>query len=421
MPALQHAAPAISAERPQPVASPRPLGMLTNAVGRASKGLGLPGAALGDSDSPINGLLYVSGNITGSRAHPTGEVAVRLYDAAVGALRGMPGACQGRLGGRSGVRRMWWSACVHACSYVGARMGGACQHDSLTPRQGALDGCRALYQAALPHPSCSGQTRLSQAQASARLSEARQLSFNVEVVPAEGHRQAGYVRAGGMVPLAEAALGGSSGGKDSAQQQQQQMDVRLSVKDGGMALLTSVTPDLRWQGGLAVVDVRLRGPMDQPVLSGSASISRATLDCPLLRFPLTNVSTEVRAGGGMVMVDSLEARCGRRGHLKARGALPVYGSASGGSSKSLPVQQQHGQNKLVAEASGLELRVRNLYSGQYDATVSVTDSLARPTVAGGMRFSRGIVFMVPQGAAGELAVCPANDRPNIDAAYALPP
>jgi hypothetical protein len=61
--------------------------MLTNAVGRASKGLGLPGGALGDSDSPINGLLYVSGNIAGSRAQPTGEVAVRLYDAAVGALK----------------------------------------------------------------------------------------------------------------------------------------------------------------------------------------------------------------------------------------------------------------------------------------------------------------------------------------------
>lgn len=259
----------------------------------------------------------------------------------------------------------------------------------------------------LPTPPglmCAGQTRLSQAQASARLSEARQLSFNVEVVPAEGHRQAGYVRAGGMVPLADAAVASSSGGKDNTQQQQQQqqMDVRLSVKDGGMALLTSVTPDLRWQGGLAVVDVRLRGPIDQPVLSGTASISRATLDCPLLRFPLTNVSTEVRAGGGLLMVDSLEARCGRRGHLKARGSLPVYGSASGvGGSVSLPLLQQHGQNKLLAEASGLELRVRNLYSGQYDANLAVTNSLASPTVAGGMRFSRGIVFMVPQGAAGD--------------------
>lgn len=85
VPALQHTAPAVPAERTQPMASPRPLGMLSSVMGRASKGLGLPVAGLADADSPINGLLYISGNIAGSRAQPTGEVAVRLYDAAVGA------------------------------------------------------------------------------------------------------------------------------------------------------------------------------------------------------------------------------------------------------------------------------------------------------------------------------------------------
>ena len=80
MPALQHAAPAVPAEQPVPIASPRPLGMLTNVLGKATKGL-QEGT---NADSPINGLLYVSGNIAGSRVQPTGEVAVRLYDAAVG-------------------------------------------------------------------------------------------------------------------------------------------------------------------------------------------------------------------------------------------------------------------------------------------------------------------------------------------------
>lgn len=237
----------------------------------------------------------------------------------------------------------------------------------------------------------SGQTRLSQARASARLSEAQQLSFNVELVPAEGHRQAGYVRVGGVLPVAEAAA--SSSCKAGEVSSQQHMDVRLSVKDGGMALVTSVTPDLRWQGGLAAIDVRLRGPLEQPVLSGSASISRATLDCPLLRFPLTNASAEVRAGGGMLTVEALEARCGRRGHIRARGRLPVYTTASTHG----PVSLQH---KLAAEAVALELRVRNMYSGQYDASLAITNSLTSPTVAGGMRFSKGIVFIVPQGAPG---------------------
>ena len=88
VPALEHAAPAVPAELPQPIASPRPLGMLTSVLGRATKGL----QEGGDADSPINGLLYVSGNITGSSAQPTGEVAVRLYDAAVGEQNGVQSA-----------------------------------------------------------------------------------------------------------------------------------------------------------------------------------------------------------------------------------------------------------------------------------------------------------------------------------------
>lgn len=68
------------------MAAPRPLGMLTNALGRvATKGLRGEG---GDADSPINGLLYVNGKLTGSVAQPTGEVAVRLFDAAVGEADG---------------------------------------------------------------------------------------------------------------------------------------------------------------------------------------------------------------------------------------------------------------------------------------------------------------------------------------------
>ena len=260
-----------------------------------------------------------------------------------------------------------------------------------------------------PLPAPAGPTRLSQARAEARLSEAQQLSFSVEVVPAEGHRQAGYVRAAGVVPLAEAAAGGGGGSGQQAgtahalQTAQaaaaQQMDVRLSVKDGGMAVLTSVTPDVQWLGGQAAIDVRLRGPPDRPVLSGAASLSKASLDCPVLRFPLTGVTAEVRAGGDLLTVEALEARCGRRGNIRARGSLPVYGAGAAGGTQ----QGAAGPPplRLTAEASGLELRVRNLYSGQYDASLAVAGSLAQPSVGGSMRFSRGIVFIVPQGAPGE--------------------
>lgn len=218
-----------------------------------------------------------------------------------------------------------------------------------------------------------------------------------------------------MVPLAEATASASSSVGASQQAPHhlhtaqaaaaQHLDVRLSVKDGGMAILTSVTPDVQWQGGQAAIDMRLRGSLEQPVLSGVASVSKATLDCPFLRFPLTNVSADVRAGDDRLTVEALEARCGRRGHIRVRGSLPVYGGSGSAAQQQSATGAAAAPQRLVADVSGLELRVRNMYSGQYDASLTVTNSLASPTVAGSMRFSKGIVFIVPQGAPGTLCWC----------------
>jgi hypothetical protein len=52
-------------------------------AGTATRGLQRSAA---DAGSPINGLLYLSGTVGGSKDRPTGELAVRLYDGAIGAL-----------------------------------------------------------------------------------------------------------------------------------------------------------------------------------------------------------------------------------------------------------------------------------------------------------------------------------------------
>ena len=38
----------------------------------------------------------------------------------------------------------------------------------------------------------------------------------------------------------------------------------MSVKDGGMMLVTALTPDLRWQSGAAELTLSLRGAKSQP-------------------------------------------------------------------------------------------------------------------------------------------------------------
>jgi len=357
VPALKNAAPAVSGKVPDPVPSPMPLGMLTNALGHASKGL--QQASVGpDSDSPINGMLYLSGTLGGSKDAPSGEIAVRLFDAAV------------------------------------------------------------------------GPTRLAQAQASARLSEKMQLSFNVDVVPVEGHRKSGHIRASGSIPLtsneenstqisttnspsslAAAAAAPGDGNSTitnhlesstttsptvSTTATDSPLDVRISVRDSGMAVLTSMAPDFKWQSGVADVSLKLTGTVDQPTVTGGAFINKAIIDCPVLKFPLEIVTADVRCADGMLEVETVDARVGRKGHLKIRGALPVYQSKQPQARGAAPVIAAM-QHRLTVDVQGLEVRVRNLYTGQMDALLTLRDSVERPVMGGSLRFSRGAVYLIPQG------------------------
>jgi hypothetical protein len=350
VPALKNAAPAVSGKVPDPVPSPMPLGMLANALGQASQGL--QQASIGpESDSPINGMLYLSGTLGGSKDAPSGEIAVRLFDAAV------------------------------------------------------------------------GSTRLAQAQASARLSEKMQMSFNVDVVPVEGHRKSGHIRASGSIPLtsnqehstqssptnspASLAPPGKSNNTFMAVDASTSptipttatdppLDVRISVRDSGMAVLTSMAPNFKWQSGVADVSLKLTGTVDQPTVTGGALINKAVIDCPVLKFPLEIVSADVRCADGMLEVETVDARVGRKGHLKIRGALPVYQSKQPQARGAAPVIAAM-QHRLTVDVQGLELRVRNLYTGQMDALLTLRDSVERPVMGGSLRFSRGAVYLIPQG------------------------
>ena len=44
------------------------------------------------------------------------------------------------------------------------------------------------------------------------------------------------------------------------------MEVRVDVKDSGMMIVTTVTPDFRWQAGTAAIQLRLSGPLSGPMV-----------------------------------------------------------------------------------------------------------------------------------------------------------
>jgi hypothetical protein len=380
VPALARAVPAVSAaEPPKAVASPYALGKLTNALGQASKGLtpdsSSSSSSTGGEGSPINGLLYMSGTLGGSMEQPTGEVAVRLYDAAI------------------------------------------------------------------------GTTRLSRAEALARLNDAQQLSFNVDIVPADGHsRQAGHVRAAGTLPLAALDVNDMDTATNNRNTPKQlPIDIRLAVRDSGMAVLTSLSPEVEWQGGEADITFHLYrspsggdGTSDSPAVttfSGSAIVSKGTIDAPgVLKSPLTNLTATIRCEDGQLMVDRIDGKVGRRGFIRIRGGLPFRlpsssdsGSRSGkdgsqgryGNRNSRQKQQNYssigeqgaggGAGKLTATLHALELRVPNVYSGLFDASLQVAESVECPTIGGKMTFSKGTFYLNAQAQGGSSGTQAAGD------------
>lgn len=67
-----------------------------------------------------------------------------------------------------------------------------------------------------------------------------------------------------------------------------------------------------------------------------------------------------------MQVEGLEARVGRRGHIKVRGGLPVTPSATSPTPlppSTDPASQDVTPDGITVAVQGLELRVRNIYTG----------------------------------------------------------
>ena len=308
IPALKHAAPAVPARNPDPIASPLPLGIIASTINKLSAESRENNPL--SQTSPINGQLFMSGTLNGSKDAPSGEINLRIYDGAI------------------------------------------------------------------------GSTRLSRAQASATLMDGENLSFELDLVPADGQRSSGHISASGNIPAVSVSDHNASlnGGKE--------MDIRVSVKDGGMAVLTAVTPNLKWRQGNAELSANITGSLKQPNIQGGFMVSKAFLDCPVLKYPLNIATADVRCADDIIVVKGVDARVGRKGRIRVRGSLPLYHEM---------IKEFQNKARITLDLQGLEVKARNMYTGQLDALLTARDSLERPVVGGSMRFSKGSIYLNPQG------------------------
>uniref|UniRef100_A0A2P2KTP8 Uncharacterized protein MANES_13G069700 n=1 Tax=Rhizophora mucronata TaxID=61149 RepID=A0A2P2KTP8_RHIMU len=124
--------------------------------------------------------------------------------------------------------------------------------------------------------------------------------------------------------------------------------VDADIRDGGMMLLTALSPYANWLHGNADVTLEVRGTVEQPVLDGVASFHKASITSPVLRKPLTNFGGTIHVESNRLCISSLESRVSRRGKIFVKGNLPLRTTeASLG-------------DKIDLKCEALEVRAKNI-------------------------------------------------------------
>jgi hypothetical protein len=261
--------------------------------------------------------------------------------------------------------------------YVNAALGGSAEAPQGNVNFQVLDG--ALR-----------NKRLARAEANAAVTSDQRFTFNVNLQPAGGP---GHVKLMGSTPF-EYSLSPKMDSKDRnnvVSESNDNIEVDVAVKDSGMLLLSALTPEVNWQMGSADIAMQVRGTVAKPNLSGVAHVNRASISCPWMIRPLSSLGVTVRVQDNTLYVDAFDGRVGRKGFLRINGYLPMDNS------NKRPDGQETRKEGIFVDACGLELRVKNAFTGNFDGQFIVRGNLKQPELGGSSQFSKGVVYLVPQG------------------------
>lgn len=239
-----------------------------------------------------------------------------------------------------------------------------------------------------------GNVKLKTAELNAELNDARRAEFEGEAMPAQG---TGVFRIAGAVPLPEAT--------------DQSLAVDWRVREQGVTLLTAFVPQIaEWQSGAADLSLHVRGTPTAPVYDGVMEIRKARVLSPLLARPIYPANATVRIQRNTLYVDDVEARSGK-GVLRMKGAMPILKPSrpAGGETWEGLVARADTQGGVKVSMDGLDMRVRNVYSGQLNANMVAKGTVLAPELSGDVRFSRGTA-LVQQQAPVEGALNQESDK-----------
>lgn len=182
--------------------------------------------------------------------------------------------------------------------------------------------------------------------------------------------------------------------------------INTDIKDGGMMLITALCPYANWLHGYADIALQVRGTVEQPVVDGSASFHRATVSSPVLRKPLTNFAGTIHVVSNRLCISSVESRVNRKGKLLLKGNLP------------LKTTESSPNDKIDLKCEVLELRAKNIFSGQVDSQMQISGSILQPNISGMIQLSHGEAYLPhDKGNGAVVHRLPSNRASFPDASY----
>lgn len=306
--------------------------------------------------APIKGILHMEGDLRGSLAKPECDVQVRLLDGAIG----------------------------------GIDLGRAEIVASLTSNSRFLFNAKFEPIIQNGHVHVQGSVPVNLVQDEENIEKDKSEASWAPGWGAKGvkndEKKASWNEEGWDTQLAESLKGLHWNVLDAGE-----VRVDADVKDGGMMLLTALSPYANWLNGSAEVMLQVRGTVEQPMLDGSASFHRATISSPILRKPLTNFGGIIVIDSNRLCIRSLESRVSRKGKLSVKGNLPLRTTEASLS------------DKIDLKCEFLEVRAKNMLSGQVDTQLQVTGSILQPNISGNIKLSHGEAYLPHEKGGGAAA------------------
>ena len=170
----------------------------------------------------------------------------------------------------------------------------------------------------------------------------------------------------------------------SVQPDSNQISLQANVQDEGLALLNLFTNQVTWVEGQGQINVEVQGTLDQPIVTGNASVKNATLKAQALPEPLTNVTGTVQFNGDRLIVEGIQGQY-NRGELTASGVLPIFASQE--------AQQLAVTNPLTVSLDNLTLNLEGLYQGGVSGNVLITGTALEPEIGGEIRLMNGQILV----------------------------